>query len=118
VPADRSGPGSNLGSIIRLGRVLVALLALVLVFAPGPVDRSHDARLLSASVLSPTVEAATAPAAVVTSSVARPLAVLALGLVVLVSSSRRRGVRAPVLRFNASVPRRRPPRRGPPVLSI
>jgi hypothetical protein len=101
--------------INRLLRVLVALLALVLVFAPRPVPERADVGTLSATVLSPTVEVGSPPAAVKAAVDLLPMAVLAAGLMVVTATVRRRRTTEPILRFDVASPRHRPPRRGPPI---
>ncbi|MCU1484572.1 MAG: hypothetical protein JWN67_1318 [Actinomycetia bacterium] len=83
-------------------------------FAPRPSE-AHDTGTLSATVLSPTVEASSPPAVIRTLADPLPLAVLAAALLVLVAASpRRRTLVDPVHRFDPAAPRGRPPRRGPP----
>jgi hypothetical protein len=107
------------GAIDRLARVLVALLALVVVFAPRPVEGHADVGTLSATVLSPGIDVSSPPAAVKTIADVAPLALLAAGLAVVVTTTaRRRRTTEPALRFRPAAPRRRPPRRGPPVLLV
>jgi hypothetical protein len=86
----------------------------VLVFAPRPAEH-HDVATLSATVLSPTVDVSSPPAAVRTVADALPLAVLLAGLAALVvARPRRRAVPEPAVRLDPAAPRGRPPRRGPP----
>jgi hypothetical protein len=86
----------------------------VLVFAPRPVEH-HDAASLSATVLSPTVDVSSRPAAARTAVGVVPLAVLVAGLAALVvARPRRHTAPEPVVRLDAAARRGRPPRRGPP----
>jgi hypothetical protein len=86
----------------------------VLVFAPRPTEH-HDVAALSATVLSPTVDVSSPPAAVRAVVDAVPLAALVAGLVVLVvARPRRRVAPEPAVRLDSAAPRGRPPHRGPP----